>query len=469
MNKLKGIILVVSICFASIMMPFNICAESIDSHIRGRNYSFQLNQSEKINTNNIYANSGVFHVTFELDDNYVGYILPNYTITYRNYYYGSSSPSWGTSTSGFNRRVFINGSSFSFDVPITWYSNGPFATNSGADPFEYDSYTISSSDVTKTSDINSIDQIITILTDLYNSQDQVEGLLNNQLTQLQQVVSNTNLSNQYLNTISKLKQWNIPLESYGYNIYQFQNNRPISSSYNINYFNYPIFDISNNYSFYVFWGNPNDVRKEYVFIQYIRNNIQGLDNLKTKVIPNDGEITRYETIQQFNDGGDWWSLVKFYVSNFSSTGIKYIKWVGGDTKMIFVYSNYSSFNYLNTDFALQYGLSNRLLDNIDKIANGTTASNSASQQLDSNTSDFVSDRDDLVNIEDNMGDNMDSAMNQITPNNNGLSGFGGNFLTSAVWVRTQFERLTNNTPYGSLIVYGMTLGLALLLLGKVML
>ena len=466
-SSLLGLSLMVMTLF--FYKPIN--AESIDSHIRGRNYSFEMIQTELINSNNIYANSGVYHVTFELDDNYIGYILPNYTLQYKNYFYGSSSPSWGNSSTSFNRRVFINGSSFSFDVPITWYSNGAFSVNGGSDPYVYDSYTVSSSDVTKTSDIDSIDQIINILTDLYNSQDQVEGLLNNQLTQLQQVVSNTTLANTYLETISKLRQWNIPYESLSFVYYLLYRYEPVNL--NNSYFsNYPEFKLSNNQNIYSLFlhGNENVWSNSMDMVIATDINISssslliqnfGIDTSKFQVF-------NYKYLNFFNNGI---FVVRFSVKNISGSNetltIKNME--NRNRTVIPIYAGYTTYSeFISTDFALNYGLSNRLLNDLDIIANGTNQSNSSASSSESTNNSLVQSQNQLFNQENNFNQNMNDSLNQIDTNFSFDSKFGSSFLRSSEWVKTQFDHMTGSTPFGSIMGFSLLLGVGLLLIGKVL-
>ena len=439
-------------------MPFNIYAESIDSHIRGRNYSFKLNQSEKINTNNIYANSGIFHITFELDDNYIGYILPNYTITYKNYFYNQSNPNWGTLSATFNRRVFINGSSFSFDVPITWYSNQAFGVNGGSDPFDYDSYNVSSSDVTKTSDIDSIDQIITILTDLYNSQDQVEGLLNNQLTQLQQVVANTNLANQYLDSISKMRQWDIPMESFAYTWIFFRNGYQ-TIDYNKSIFQFPIYNITSGTEILIGRRSTNLNSKWYCIFAINENYWDKTSFLNGISSINNCEIESFEVIDRIN----FWpplTICKMTVKNSSSVN-DVNRSITFDHNVYFapIYLNSLDYNKLSTDFALTYGLSNQLLNDIHIIANGTTQSNQQSSDLSSGTDSMQQQMNDLVGVEDSYNQQFNDSVNQIDFNNPLQQNQG--LLGASNFVITVFNGLISNNPFSILIII-----VCILLIGK---
>ena len=61
----------------------------------------------------------------------------------------------------------------------------------------------------------------------------------------------------------------------------------------------------------------------------------------------------------------------------------------------------------------------------------------------------------------------DFENNLVSPDFNINTGFGSSFLTSATWVRDQFNTIVNNTPFGSLLTFSLTLGIGLLIIGKV--
>ena len=73
----------------------------------------------------------------------------------------------------------------------------------------------------------------------------------------------------------------------------------------------------------------------------------------------------------------------------------------------------------------------------------------------------------LITQEDVFNDDMNNALQDIDTNFNIGTNFGSKFISSANWVKTQYDRLTGNTPFGSLISFSLLIGLALLLVGKV--
>lgn len=122
---------------------------------------------------------------------------------------------------------------------------------------------------------------------------------------------------------------------------------------------------------------------------------------------------------------------------------------------------------VSTDFALKYGLNNNLLSNIEIIANGTNGSNSAAGSLNNSTSQMNSSQNSLVTQEDSFNDQMNNSLNNINPNFNINTQFGSKFITSANWVKTQFDLMTGSTPFGSVLGFSLLLGVGLLIIGRV--
>lgn len=459
MKKLKGIIIVVFLALASLMMPFNIYAagETIivptyQSSSTSSEWSSKIKVSNYCEGTNANTNSCI--LSFDVVDtanggNYYGYIsFDGYAGTTRWIDY---------------RNVYIAGGHGEFRY--NFYQNGVIQINA---------ITIQAVNLLRPETTVDLSQIISILTAIENDTtfglSYLDEIIDNQesvISQIQTVIADLVISNGYLDTLTKIRQWNIPIESYDFVFYNLKRYQPVSyQTYNYIY-NLPEFNVSSNSIIYSCFLNAIETNFNHGVTIVIRANV----NLSTKAL-----VEQYFNIQspfsienyKYLNYSNSYYTVRFDVVT-SSNGYWEPR-TSSSMSFIPIYAKYTGFNKdISTDFALQFELSNRLLDNLDLIANGNSGSNQANQQLDSNTSQFQTDSNDLIDIEDTMSNNMDSAMQQITPSSNPGTSFGGNFLTSAVWVRTQFERLTNGNPFGSLIVYGLTLGLALLLLGKVFL
>ena len=61
---------------------------------------------------------------------------------------------------------------------------------------------------------------------------------------------------------------------------------------------------------------------------------------------------------------------------------------------------------------------------------------------------------------------MNSALNNVNVNFDVGNQLGSKFLASAQWVRQQFDSLTSNTPFGTVLSFSLILGIALLIIGK---
>lgn len=469
MKKLKGIIIViVSILFpASVLMPFNIYADTLPtSEILGVDARLINEELYQVNNGNNYRY--LYEVTVHLKNNYIGYIAGTLSYSYYDNNGNSQTSSNGPSVK------YVNGNEVKYSVYIT--RTGSYNVTGTISPLISVSYLLTNSNVTKYEDIDSIHQVLNIMNDLYNSVDNIEGLENNQLTELTKILTSlnnmgitlTNINgelidaNSYLDVISNMRQWDIFPESYSIISWYLYLNYPYNTSFINSYYNYPLFSLASGTQILQYSSS-----NEYMFIFYSSALFYNSSTFSNLHILTNCTVNNIEVLNEQLFDGQYMRLYKIRINRVGS-GMVAIQTIN-NIKIIPLYLGESSNKYISTDFALLYGLSNRLLDNLDIIANGTNQSNQANQQLDSNTSQFQTDSNDLIDIEDTMSNNMDTAMQQITPSSNPGTSFGGNFLTSAVWVRTQFERLTNGNPFGSLIVYGLTLGLALLLLGKVFL
>ena len=68
-------------------------------------------------------------------------------------------------------------------------------------------------------------------------------------------------------------------------------------------------------------------------------------------------------------------------------------------------------------------------------------------------------------LENNSVSNMNTNINNLNLTSDILS--NSKFLTSANWVKVQFDRMTVNTPIGSVLSFSLILGISLIFLGKI--
>lgn len=107
------------------------------------------------------------------------------------------------------------------------------------------------------------------------------------------------------------------------------------------------------------------------------------------------------------------------------------------------------------------GLPDEIADilGIDKNASLSDEMNSVDQSLN-DASDLESQYFNSVDSQFN------NSLNNVTPSSDLIS--NSNFLNSANWVKIQFDRLTNQNAFGSLLGFSLLLGLALAIIGRVL-
>ena len=99
------------------------------------------------------------------------------------------------------------------------------------------------------------------------------------------------------------------------------------------------------------------------------------------------------------------------------------------------------------------------------MVSGNQYSHAAANGMNQVEQDFVDKTDELIDFEGDTFNSMDSAIDGVQLNNNLISGSG--FLNAANWVRVQFDNLISYSPLSSILVFSLSLGFALLIIGKV--
>lgn len=111
--------------------------------------------------------------------------------------------------------------------------------------------------------------------------------------------------------------------------------------------------------------------------------------------------------------------------------------------------------------------SNNLLNAIATyLSTGNNASNSAGTDIDNKTSDLTNVTSTLNNFESSLNTDLTTQMNNINFNTSGSIISNNNFLLSSNWVRTQYNRMITNNPFGSMISFSLVIGISLLVIGK---
>lgn len=272
------------------------------------------------------------------------------------------------------------------------------------------------------------------------------------------------------NLISKNtgSMWMFPFESFNF-IYFFANNnfRQVGLESIGNYY-FPIFDVPQNTQIYRTRIAAGGVHRVIFFIdQYlVESTFSNYITLSDSTLT----TTNHRIIRRLMPnmtGATTYVVYSVDIVNNGASAINYnMNYVGPSSKFMPIYYDYPTNDYITTDFALLFGLSNDLLDNLDIIANGTLNSNNAVNSSDDIKNDFDDSASDLVSAENSFNASMNSSLENINTDFSFSSNFGNKFLSSADWVRVQFNNMTNSTPFGSVLGYALLLGIGLLIIGK---
>lgn len=165
------------------------------------------------------------------------------------------------------------------------------------------------------------------------------------------------------------------------------------------------------------------------------------------------------------------------VSNFYFGGIDYHLVTFRSTEASALSFDIPSLSGLKHVLPLYFGYTISMPESVYSIFNaprgqlvymiGDSSSDSAGSNIDNKSDALSSAASSLNSIESQYLTNMNLQMNNIDFTGEGVALINnGNFLTSANWVRTQFNRMTSNNVFGTMIYFSLVLGLSLLVLGK---
>lgn len=309
-----------------------------------------------------------------------------------------------------------------------------------------------------------------------------ELAINGNSTSFQFVDSNTSLTNttyiisfdeQLLIENNSNERWNFPIESFNAIYPLLYNNYKISSINQYNSYIYPIFNISSGSILYTNGGVPKGDYLDLIFAISpssitVNNFTQFFDIRYSSNNTFDIEFIRYITPDikaDVSNPDSNFRFVHYRLNNNNNATVTYSIYASRDIYFMPIYNQWGSYSKnITTDFALQFGLSNSLLDNINIIANGNQGSNNSVNDNDNNNQLLDDTNSEYEAIEQQFNENMNDSLDDINMQSDLLS--NQDFLNSASFVKTQFNRLLNNTILGSLIIFFLLLGLASIFIGR---
>lgn len=380
----KGIIysFIISLVICMIM-PFHIYADAWSDIFEGSTLSYEKN---------VY--------TWTFNKHVLGYFVPTITFKY--------TPNGAVNQ--IRPNINVNGTQVIYEI-----SNEEL----------YDvSYTVYSYSLKSVSDMD-LTEVIQYLSEIYDNQEDI-------IDQLVLIYGKTE-------TLTQLRHWNFPIESFTA-IYPFMLKYTPKDITTYNSYTYPLFEVKQgDVMFNSLYTNSTYYDTTLIFgIDYLLYN----SNFDSFLTPTTNDYTRTEpqTISRVlisSNPNVWYQIVRidyhYTGSGTNPFGIQFNR----DFKILPIYWNLKRNKYLSTDFALQYGLSNQLLDDLHIVAQGTQQSNSAAGDLEQGNSDLASDISSYNQIESDYNNQMNQALNNIDLSDQFSN--NQNFLSGASFVKTVFN------------------------------
>lgn len=290
------------------------------------------------------------------------------------------------------------------------------------------------------------------------------------------VTTNANLSvssftiNSYsLNLIPEGKDWAFPIESFNFCSQQLSyNSDKLRGITSYNNYQFPIFDLVAD-DILLRWRLGSGATLTMVmFHDNAISNASGINSF-FDISSSDISMTYSGAINysQYAINAVRGRISKFTITNNGSANTDFYIRAKLPITIMPIYVNQNPNPYISTDFALNFGLSNSLLDNLNIIANGNSSSNSSvsgADQINNQASSTFDQEEQLINNAEN---DLSNKLNNLNIQNQNNNLFGNSkFISSASWVKTQFDRLTTNNAYGYLITFSLVIGISLVIIGK---
>lgn len=486
--KVKGIVISILIAIFGIStMPFSIVhADTISSsNIEGVNVQLVDVTEISVDNTNLPNNLKRYNWTFKyevvFDKEYFGYMTGKFTSSFYANDINGQSQQYDIDTG--NKSYYICGQSFTYYTQIqVWYSS----VVSGAFQNLYSgTFTLAGSNVVEFGLLETIEDIQSFISSIdtditqyfYDSTNgSVIEVLIDEYSMLSNILQQISSIGENVEYISRLRQYNVPIYSWNivykclqeFEIYDQES----QEGRQLILFDYPAFIIPPGYSNNTFMAMPVDrTNKNYLIYgisgnRNYNNDIVTIDNPNNRLVfENRSTLFKEDTgIQPFGllafnklifnrtDGTSSWINLK--INNNTQNDILFIP--------IMYYSSQN--HYFDLDFALRWGLSNPIIDNLELLTNGDQdLETSILYDLNPSVDDMNDNFDDMFTIEDQYNEDLNDQIDNIdfsNPLQNNQS-----LLSSGNFVIQVFNGLIANNPISILIIISCILLVARRLFG----
>lgn len=426
--KLKGIKIFISIIMlASVLMPFKIFAETVS----GTGPIIGVNVSITDHDHETYNNSGTITLSTNMTRWQCDQVLNGACALYI-----SKSASGGTNddiTGTVNFPVYTSDNyvyTYDFVFDADYVGSVTFTNSFGATTSR--TYYVNGSHLI----ISSVSSVSTF------------------------TISSYSLAKKSEDTI----MWMFPIESFNLIYSMISNNIEMADFYQYANYTFPFFNLKTNNligNFYWYQNVPNR------FIYFCKNyTITETTFPQYFSVPSGVSFHDSGTINYVRIGSTTYYLAWVETIQTSSASIRgNLTYVNSETLHFMpVFFGRMDRQFISTDFALNFGLSNQLLDDIHIIAQGTLGSQQAETDLDSGTDSMQQSIDSIVSIENSYTSDFNSSLENIDFSDPIQSNQG--ILPAANFVISVFNGLILNNPLSLLIIIVCVLTIGKRVIGK---
>lgn len=259
-------------------------------------------------------------------------------------------------------------------------------------------------------------------------------------------------------------QLNFPFEAFSFVFEFLYNNVPLYHISTVYDYEFPMFTANSGDKLFTLYMGATDITM-IIMINRLANT-----NLFNYLVPNDStglSVVSYELLNSdiiTNPSTDYsFRLAKYTLRNTGTSRSVVFSSGINNLKIMPIYCNISTRSNISTDFAIRFGLKNDYLNNIEIMAQGTSESNQSISDLDSTQSQLDSTINSVDSYEQQFTADFNNSLNNVPT----TITWASEFLTSANWVKTQFNNLTDNNVFGSVLTFSLILGISTLIIGKV--
>lgn len=312
-------------------------------------------------------------------------------------------------------------------------------------------------EVTDPNDITSILDTIstnttTMVSRLTNIRTYTQNILNELTNEIYGLAQFELKLEQIENLMEQRHDWDIPVESFPINwalFYSLGNNYQSIRNYDY-WMKYPIFTVEPNTQII---SSPISSNGYIDIIVGINQNVLA-SNINDYFSVSAGTLSLVRHIVNFSPS---YRFFQMRISSENSAQVA-LTYTGSSTsKLIGIYLGRSD---------AHIGLSTSFIENWFSTGSEEDMMDDAVDDLDESTDNFDDIADDLYSLEDSWLDDMDDRLDNIDLSLDLNS--NASFSSAASWVRARFNFLTRNnfSIFGDVITFSLTIGLILVLLGK---